>query len=179
MNAFDPHRLEDERTTIEKSKRDMTYFEPLYLRYFEVVFRYVYRRTDDEALSADITSQTFYKAMVNLHQFTWQGKPLLSWLYTIAGNEVRKHFKHKREVFLIEEDKLAAAPELKEEWPAIKKAQLNRLLQQLKDQDLEMVELKFFEGLTFQEISVVLGKKESAVKMRIYRLLQKMKSQIQ
>lgn len=168
--------LEEERVWIEKSKRDSRAFEPLYNKYYDTIFRFIYRRTDDEQLAADICSQTFFKALSNIKKFTWQGKPLAAWLYRIASNEIKRHFRDKREIFLIEEDRLIAAEEISDKWAQIKQSnRLTEVLDSLSETDVRILELKYFEGQTFAEIGLILDMKESALKMRLYRLLDKMK----
>lgn len=157
------------------AKKDIQYFKPLYSKYYDPIFRFIYRRTDDEALTADLCSQTFFKALSNIKKFTWQGKSLAPWLFRIAANEIKKHFRDRKEIFVIEEDKLMDTPELRDDWKNINQDKLSRLLNTLNDLEIRLIELKYFEGNTFPEISVILEMKESAVKMRLYRLLHKLK----
>lgn len=178
-SAFDHIAIEEERKWIEMSKKDIGHFKPLYSKYYESIFRFIYRRTDDEALAADLCSQTFYKALSNIKKFKWQNKPLAPWLFKIASNEIKKHFRNRREIFVIEEDKLMDTPELKDEWKYINQDKLYSLLNTLDDLEIRLIELKYFEGNTFSEIGIILEKKESAVKMRLYRLLNKLKRNLE
>lgn len=179
MSAPSNHiSLEDERQLIEKSKKDIRFFEPLYEKYFSLIYRYIFRRTDDEALAADLCATTFYKVLVQLKKFEWQGKPLAAWLYRIAQNEVKKYFRDRKRIFVIEEDKLLEA-EFSEDWKQVNLSLLNDELMKLSELDLQLIELRFFEGLTFQEMAAILELGESAVKMKLYRLLSKLKSSLE
>ncbi|MFY0601721.1 MAG: sigma-70 family RNA polymerase sigma factor [Cyclobacteriaceae bacterium] len=167
--------LEEERKWIELSKKEIRNFQPIYERYHGVIYRFIFRRTDDEILTGDLCSQTFYKAMIKIKGYQWQGKPIVAWLYRIALNEVRRHYRDRKPVFLIEEDKIVASPDLRDEWELATKECLTELLGTLKEGDLQVLELKYFEGHTFKEISTILGVKESTIKMKVYRLLSKLK----
>ncbi len=115
-SSFDHISLEQERKWIESSKKEIRHFKPLYAKYYNPIFRFIYRRTDDEALAADLSSQTFLKAILSLKKFKWQNKPFGAWLFRIATNEVKKHFRDRKEIFVIEEDKIMDRPELRDEW---------------------------------------------------------------
>ena len=168
--------LEQERIWIEKSKQDIRYFEPLYTKYIDSLFRYFIRRTDDVPLAQDLCSATFFKALDNLGNYQWQGKPFGAWLFKIAGNELKKHFRDQKLVYVLEEEKLNCLENLYElEDPNYREALLS-ILDELPESDLRILELKYFELYNFKEISVMLDVGESAVKMRTYRLLNKLKT---
>ena len=79
--------LQEELSWISSAKKDPERFGPLYKKYHEQIFRYVYQRMDDQDLAFDVTSQVFIKAMNNLHKFEYRGVPFSSWLYRIAKSE--------------------------------------------------------------------------------------------
>ena len=169
--------LYQEKKWIEASKREVSNFKPLYNKYYEVLFRFFVRRTDDEALSHELCSDTFFKALDNLANYEWQDKPFGAWLFRIATNELRKHFRGKKLIYVIEEDKLDCLA-MEEELHLDYQPHLVKSLDQLNDLELRLLELRFFEELDFKEISRLLDMGESATKMRIYRLLSKLKSLI-
>lgn len=167
---------QDEQQWIAEAQRDPQSFEPLYNRYYEEIFRFIYRRTDREQLTADICSQTFYKALLNLKKYQWTGRPFVAWLYRIASNELNRHFRDQKPVFVIEEDKM---------WDSFQEAEMSpdvegliRVFSLLTDEEVHLLELKYFEQKTFKEIADILDFTESAIKMRLYRLLERMKQML-
>src|SRR4051812_41906885 len=82
--------MEQELQVIEASKKDSEAFRPLYEKYHEPIFRYIYQRSDDKEAAFDITQQVFVKALINLSRYTFKGVPFSSWLYRIAKSEVYK-----------------------------------------------------------------------------------------
>src|SRR5690606_38641575 len=81
---------------IELSKKDNRYFAPIYERYHEQIFRFVYKRMDNIDDAGDITSQVFFKALVNLKSFKHTASPFVSWLYRIALNEVNQFYRDQK-----------------------------------------------------------------------------------
>jgi RNA polymerase sigma-70 factor (ECF subfamily) len=48
-------------------------------------------------------------------------------------------------------------------------------MQQLKEKDMEIIEMRFFEERPFKEIAEILNITESNAKVKTYRILEKMK----
>ena len=170
--------LLEEKLWIEASKKDIKAFKPLYDRYYDEIYRFIYRRTGKEELTADLCSETFYKALGNLKKYEWRNLPFGNWLYTIASNVIKKHYREHNKVFIIELDKIQLQIEDEEYVKKAGNEELIWVLDQLSDLELRLIELKFFEEKTFKEVALLLEMKESAVKMRLYRLLLSMRNLI-
>lgn len=167
-----------EYAIIEKARGDLSAFAPLYEQYFDSIFTYIYRQTDDEELAADLCSQTFLKALSNLHRFEYRGIPVSAWLYRIATNEVNKYYRRKKRtpVFSLEEVRLKELLEPSADtWD---EDLIQRMLVYLKELPTELIrvlELRFFENRDFKEIAYILGITESGAKMRTYRALDRLR----
>jgi RNA polymerase sigma-70 factor (ECF subfamily) len=100
--------IRKEEQVIERSKKDPRAFGELYEKYFDRIFNYIYRQTDDEELAGDLCSQTFVNALNNINRYEFRGFPFSAWLYKIAGNEVNKHYRKNKgnKIFSIEELKV-------------------------------------------------------------------------
>ncbi|MGW4985333.1 sigma-70 family RNA polymerase sigma factor [Streptomyces mirabilis] len=75
---------------------DREAFADLYVRYQPLVYDYLVHRTRDRDLSADLTSETFARALARIESFTWTGRDIGAWLVTIARNLVTDHFRSAR-----------------------------------------------------------------------------------
>ncbi|MCC6837854.1 MAG: sigma-70 family RNA polymerase sigma factor, partial [Bacteroidia bacterium] len=73
--------LAGEQLLIKAAQADPACFDVLYNQYYRSVFVFIYKRTDDEELTADITSQVFLKALINIRKFQFRGVPFSAWLY--------------------------------------------------------------------------------------------------
>lgn len=173
--------MEAEWLEIQAAQRDPAMFRPLYNRYFEPVFRFIFRRTADESLAADLCSQVFLKALQRIGSYTFQGVPFSAWLFRIASNEVAQHYRQaqKNRVVSIEETTFTdVIEELHEPDTEQLRQALIEVLDQLKEADLQLIELRFFERLPFKEIASILGITESNAKVKTYRILERMKKKI-
>lgn len=173
--------LLEEKEWIAAAQKKPEAFDKLYDRYFERVFQFVFRRCDDESLAADLTSQTFFKALQNIKRYEYRGLPFSAWLYRIATNELNKHYRRNksRMVFSLEE-----APMLKMmeqaagTMPEEREEQLQQLLaffRELPASDVMVLELRFFEEKSFKEIAYILNVSTSGAKMKTYRALERLR----
>ena len=167
-----------EWTEIQAAQKDAAMFRPLYNRYFEQIFQFIYKRTLNEDLCADICSQVFLKAMQRLDGYTFQGVPFSAWLFRIASNEVAQHYRttQKSRVVSVEDFTLnSIIDELDTDDLAAYRNVLVHALEELKSEDLEIIELRFFEQRPFKEVADLLGITESNAKVRTYRVLERLK----
>ena len=173
--------IQEEQKIITAAKKDIRKFGALYDRYYEGIFNFVYRRSDDEAVAADLVSQTFLKAMQGLKKYEFRGLPFSAWLYRIASNEVNKHYRKgkRQQVFSLEEGRVLELMESDGEGADEEQlAMAVQLLKALPTDMMEVLELRFFEEKSFKEIAYILDISESGAKMRTYRALEKLKSSL-
>jgi len=170
--------LQHEYAILLRSKKDPNAFGELYEKYFDRIFNYVFRQTDDEDLTADLCSQTFLSALKNLERYEFRGVPFSAWLYKIASNEINKHYrKEKRDkVFSIEELRIRELiDQTNADWDEEIIQRLLNYLKELPTEMLEVLELRFFEDKDFKEIAFILDITESGAKMRTYRALDRLR----
>ncbi len=171
-------QLQKEHDYIEASKADMKNFEVLYNKYHEPVFRFVYQRLDDKDTAFDITSQVFLKAMTNIKNFKYKEVPFSSWLYKIAYNELMDTFKKNKAQRAINiED--AHVSEIREEIGENSgeeyQDKLIDAITQLSEDDIQLIEMRFFEKRAFSEIGEILDITENNAKVKTYRVIDKLK----
>ncbi|MBX2955074.1 MAG: sigma-70 family RNA polymerase sigma factor [Cyclobacteriaceae bacterium] len=177
--AYQTKISNEEEVLILRSKEDAAAFKPLYEKYYKAIFLFILHRTADKELTADMTSQVFLKALLNIGKYNFRGLPFSAWLYRIAINECNDYFrKSKRSRVVILEDDLADF--LYEEMFAQDgmedlKRKLPEILKQLKYEELQLIELRFMENRPFKEVADILGITENYAKVRTYRILEKMK----
>ncbi|MEJ6777165.1 MAG: sigma-70 family RNA polymerase sigma factor [Crocinitomicaceae bacterium] len=172
-------KLQQELDWITNAKRDSECFGPLYKKYHEQIFRYVYQRMDDQELAFDVTSQVFVKAISNLHKYEYRGVPFSSWLYRIAKSELYQAFRDRkaRKTINVESMHLfEMIEELEEEDSSENKIRLMKSLRLLKTNDLQIIELRFFERRSYREIGNVLEITENNAKVKAFRALERLKN---
>lgn len=167
-----------EYSILDRSKKDPKAFGELYEKYFDRIFSFIYRQTDDEDLTADLSSQTFLTALKNVDRYEFRGVPFSAWLYKIASNEVNKHYRRRKrtQVFSIEETRVRELMEQANE--GFDEEIIQRLMEYLKELPTDMLhvlQLRFFEDKDFKEIAFILDITESGAKMRTYRALDRLR----
>ncbi|RFC53788.1 RNA polymerase sigma factor [Brumimicrobium aurantiacum] len=170
--------LLQERNWIEMAKKDPKEFAPLYKKYHEQIFRYIYQRMDDKQAASDVTSQVFLKAIKNLKRFEFRGLPLSSWLYRIAKSELNQSFRDNKAKRTINIDNTQVATFMEvfeEETNNINKKRLFNALKELNSTDLQLIELRYFEGRPYREIGEIISAKENNAKVKTFRALEKLK----
>jgi len=170
--------MEAEWEEIQAAQVNPAAFRPLYTRYYESIFRYIYKRTTEESLSADLCSQVFIKAMQKIGGYSFQGVPFSAWLFRIASNEVAQHYRstQKVRVISVEDTNLSnMMDEMEENVLDNHRPHLLQALEELRPRDLEIVEMRFFEKRPFAEIAHILEITESNAKVRTYRVLERLK----
>ena len=171
-------RLQEELVIIQEAKENPERFGPLYQKYHEQIFRYIYQRMDDEHLAFDVTSQVFVKALKNLHKYEYRGVPFSSWLYRIAKSELYQAFrdrKGRRTVNVESMHLFEMVEEFEEDDSAANKKKLLQCLTLLKDGDLQLIELRYFEKRSYREIGEILEITENNAKVRTFRALERLK----
>lgn len=171
----------NEEQIIFLAKKDRKNFNILYTKYYEKIFLFILRRYSDEDVAADITQQTFVKAMINLEKFEFRGLPFSSWLYRISLNELNLYFretKKRRSVSLNENELHAFNNEQIDKEEEIKEIPMEHLitaLNVLTDGEVTLLEMKYFEKRSHREISEILGISESNAKVKLHRIIKKMR----
>lgn len=172
------NQILDELQEVEAAQKDPSRFEVLYNRYHEPIFRYIYSRVDNKHLASEIVSQTFYKALLNLENYTHKGLPFSSWLYRIAYNEMNMHFRkdaRSRTVNVETEQLVNIMEEIEEDFFSEHKERLASVLAALDEEKLNLIEMRFFQKLSFKEIADITGITENNAKVKVYRTLDRIK----
>ncbi len=179
---FSKERISKEEDLIRDAKKDSSKFDILYNNYYEQIFLFVLKRVETEDIAADITSQVFLKALTNISKYKEIGLPFGSWLYRIARNEIYDLFlKNKIEMVVSIESKgiWNMITEIGEEKNEEDYTKLHAALGTLDDDEMELIELRFFEKRPFKEAAEILEITENNAKVKTYRILDKLKKLLQ
>jgi RNA polymerase sigma-70 factor, ECF subfamily len=176
-----------EAAIIEAAKSDPARFGPLFRAYYEKVLTYAYRCTLNRAVAEELTSNTFFNALRALPRYR-RGVPFSAWIYRIATNEIRMHWRsHRRrrtttggpsrpeelESTYFDCSPLESEEERREKMRAY--ARLHELLGELPERYRSVIILRFFEGLQYEAIAQVLGKRMGTVKSLLHRALARLR----
>lgn len=139
----------------------------LYDEYYDKIARYIFVRIGVRAEAEDLAGEVFLKALQSLDSYEERGIPMQAWLFKIAHNLVVDYFRQaaKRKtvpidtVQVVSEGQPQAIAETKMELARVTKA-----LDQLTPAQRQVIELRFFSGLTSEEAGRILNKGSGAVR---------------
>ena len=164
---------------IEKAKQgDQTAFTFLLDYYWNEVFAFMLVRTENETDAEDITIETFSKAFDKISTYNNEFQ-FNTWLIAIAKNVHIDLLRKKKSSLFVEitdeEDHQAynvadSSPSAEDEL--ITEQNLSQLLQfikELKPHYQEVIQLRYFQEMSYQEISEQLNEPLSNVKIKLLR----------
>ncbi|WP_144893220.1 RNA polymerase sigma factor [Flavobacterium tiangeerense] len=164
---------------IEKAKQgDQVAFTFLLNHYWNEVYGFMLKRTENETTAEDITIETFSKAFDKLATYNTEFQ-FNTWLIAIAKNvHIDLLRKKKLSLFVeITEDENHQAYNIADTTPSaedvlITEQNLSRLLQcikELKPHYQEVIQLRYFQEMSYQEIALKMNEPLSNVKIKLLR----------
>lgn len=169
--------MEDKDLVERAQKGEKDSFGRLYEKYFQKIYRYCKINLKNEELAKDITQESFVKAYKKLKDFKTDGQwSFQSFLFTIARNLIIDHARRKKEVNIDEFESIATAEDL---YDHVEKgenvAQIQSVLEKLADVERQIIILRYFEEMSFSEVAKILHTNEGAIRVRTFRIMQKIK----
>ena len=153
----------------------------LYERYHRQLFSFLFHMTRNKEVSEDIVQNVFFRMLKYSKGFTGSGE-FKTWMYHVARNALHDHFRKdkrtasNRSIDDIEE--LMASEQYADEQ--LEKQQelktLELAMKKLTDENRELIILCRFQELKYNEIARILNTTEGAIKARVHRALNQLKS---
>lgn len=172
------HKLTDQMLVERVQAGDNHAFDLLVKRYQHKIIGLVGRYVNDHSEALDVSQEAFIKAYKALNNFRGESA-FYTWLYRIAINTAKNYLvarsKRPPDNDLDYQD-LEADPELRDlETPENNMhrdemfAVMNRVLEQLPEELRVALTLRELEGMSYDEISDVMGCPIGTVRSRIHR----------
>lgn len=162
-------------------KGDKDAFGKIYKIYFSKIYRYCRINLRSETEAQDVVQETFLKAWRSISSFSvYDGGSIQAFLFRIARNNIIDLSRKKRELSLEAALEVASSDDFEDELD--KKGDIEMVqaaLSKLKEEDKQIVVLKFFEEMPSVEIAQVMNVNEGAVRVRLHRALKKLKEIMQ
>lgn len=162
--------LSDEELMLNVQKGEEWAFNELYQRYSKRILYFMYKMLkQDEAKAQDLLQDVFLKIVETPQKFD-ANRSFKTWIFTVAANHCKNYFRGQKGKIIaiettlittsIEEDRIAINTTAFQE-------KLNNALNELPYQYKEAFLLRHKEGLSFQEIALVMGCPLGTVKSRL------------
>jgi RNA polymerase sigma-70 factor (ECF subfamily) len=149
-------------------------FVALYQQNQPSVYTYIYYRVGERMTAEDLTAEVFVRLVGKINRFKPGKRPILAWLYTIAGNLVADHYRRKGRATwlpLSEEVRSNGHSPSQMVQTAQEHNRLAAAMEQLTEEQRQVVLLRFVERRSIAETAAILGKTEGAVKALQHRAL--------
>jgi len=150
----------------------------LYEEYYDKIARYIYVRLSNKAQAEDLSSEVFLKALQSLDSYQERGIGMQAWLFKIAHNLVVDHYRKAAKYKMVPIDTVEIAVEedqSKTIETKIEIEKMTRAMEQLTREQREVLELRFFGGLTSKETGTILKKRDGAVREMQHAAIEKLR----
>ncbi len=153
--------------------------EKLYVKYHRELYLYAFSLCRDHHLAQDLTSETFFKALLSLDDDIQYIK---YWLFRVCKNLFLDHARKDKEIsntegleeiLTIEETPLDRIIDSEE------KKHIYRLVLNLRPSYKEILILYYYCDFTLKEISETTGLTEGAIKTLLFRARKKLKTALE
>lgn len=164
-----------------KVKRgDLEKLSLLYHRYSRRVFGFFYRLTGDGATSEDLVQNVFMRILKYKHTYAEDGK-FETWIFHMARNIHIDHYKKNSryswqenmgdwEAKLSDHENAEVETERNDELSMLRQA-----LKSLAPEKRELIEMTRFQKMKYEQVATLLGVTESAIKVRVHRILKELR----
>ena len=170
--------MELSEAIIKAKENNQMAFNFLLERFWNDVFGFMIKRTQNENDAEDITIETFFKAFDKINSFDQKFK-FKTWLITIAKNthldRLRKQKnaltnqtteEDENRVYWIQDDAPSAEDKLITEQNL---AELLKDIKKLKPHHQEIIQLRYFQEHSYQEISKIIDVPINNAKVKLLR----------
>jgi RNA polymerase sigma-70 factor (ECF subfamily) len=173
--------LADEAFILAQARTDPAAFAPLYERYVARIYQYCRRRVGHPEEAEDLTSLVFSRALGGLASY--RGGSPAAWLFAIAHNAVANHLRDRRPHLSLD----SSVPSLIYSHPEPspdpldlvlrdeERRRVAKLVAELTEEQRALLALKVVGQLSAKEMGAVLGKREGAVRVALYRVVQQLR----
>jgi len=164
--------LDIEKKFLQLTRVDTEQFKFFYEKYHDVIFDYIYLKTEDYELTGDLTGDVFLEALDRLDKFTWQGYSFGAWLFHIARRKVSRHYRrqsHPAERIFESDIRKANQPRTPVQ-DAVRRQDLELVrvcMMDLSPDRHDALVFHYWLEMTVREIALVMKTSESSVKKHL------------
>jgi RNA polymerase sigma factor (sigma-70 family) len=150
----------------------------LYDRYHQNVYGYFVKMTRNREISRDLTQNVFMRIIKYSHSWK-EDKTFKYWLFRIARNILTDYYRDSKIFYASEDDRALQIADNDQSSKELELKESHEILieamSQLSPSYREVIELNRFQGFTYKEIAQTTASTESAVRVKAFRAIQKLK----
>jgi len=156
-----------DRLVTEAQRGDADAFGRIFDEYAGPIHRFIASRVSRPSDAEDLTQLVFVKALEALPRYEARGIPFGGWLFRLARNAIIDQIRTRREHLSLVEVTSRESEEASPEAMASLHDDLERVavaMRDLTDDQREVIELRFFAGLSVAEAAEAMGRQEGTIR---------------
>jgi RNA polymerase sigma-70 factor (ECF subfamily) len=171
-SGIDWHVREEEALILRAQEYDPEALSEIYETYYPKIHAYAYMQLGDTHAAEDLTSAVLLQVLESIQKYRPRGVPFQAWVFRIAKNRIidlHRRKKRRPEVELV--DTVADRGETPEDMADLlfESERLRVALKEIRDDQRDVITLKFMQGMDNAAIAKTLGRSEAAVKSLQHR----------
>jgi RNA polymerase sigma-70 factor (ECF subfamily) len=167
-----------DRLVAEAQRGNTEAFGRIFDEFAGPIYRFIASRVNRPSDAEDLTQLVFVKALEALPRYEARGIPFGGWLFRLARNAIIDQIRTRRDhlslVTAVTRETEEAGPEamatLRDDLERVARA-----LAGLTDDQREVVELRFFAGLSVYEVAAAMGRQEGTIRGLQFRAIAAMR----
>jgi len=156
-----------DRLVADAKRGDTEAFGRIFDEYAGPIYRFIASRVSRPSDAEDLTQLVFVKALEALPRYEARGVPFGGWLFRLARNAIIDQIRTRREHLSLVAATTRESEEASPEAMASLRDDLDRVaaaLRELTDDQREVIELRFFAGLSVAEAAEAMGRQEGTIR---------------
>jgi RNA polymerase sigma-70 factor (ECF subfamily) len=149
-------------------------FARIFDEYVGPIHRFIASRVDRPSDAEDLTQLVFVKALEALPRYEARGIPFGGWLFRLARNAIIDQVRTRRDHLSLVAAMTRATEEAGPEAVVALRDDLDRVaaaLAELTDDQREVIELRFFAGLSVHEVAEAMGREDGTIRGLQFRAI--------
>ena len=163
-----------DRLVAEAQRGDPEAFGRIFDAYVGPIHRFIASRVNRPSDAEDLTQLVFVKALEALPRYEARGVPFGGWLFRLARNAIIDQARTRRDHLSLVAAVTRATEDAGPEAVAALRDDLDRVaraLTELTDDQREVIELRFFAGLSVHETADAMGRQDGTIRGLQFRAL--------
>jgi len=171
---FQPSDIELIREVLQEGNARA--FETLMKRYTSRVYGAALRLMKDEDNAQEVTQMAFIQAYRQLD--SWRGENFGAWVTIIANHIALRMLEKEKNMEPLDEN-TDPPDESYDEQKELQLQAMEAAIAQLPEADRQIIQWHYYENLPLQTIAQQLGQTENNIKVRMYRIRERIKKRMQ
>lgn len=153
--------------------------EDIYTQYKDKVFGYVKNHVNSKEDAEDLTSDIFVKIYSKIDSYDESKASLSTWIYSMTSNRVIDYYRTNHIHSEIPEDLSDEKSTIEEDYLNQESLELlAKALESLPEELTDIIVLRYYKGLTLQEIAEKMGLSYGITKLRHREALGKLREML-